>query len=129
MPITRTFTDIDLNFTRHPVTGDVAMRYDASAVKASVKNLVMTAFYERLFHSEIGTNIPGLLFDLAGPSLTVRLQKSIEDVINNYEPRVTLNSVDVQYQPDNYSVAVTIFFTIINTVAPLSVDLILERTR
>ena len=85
---TRTYTDIDLNFTRHPVTGDVALKYDASAIKAAVKHLVMTRFYERLFHSEIGTPVSDLLFELASPSLSIRLKKSIADVINNYEPRV-----------------------------------------
>jgi len=126
---TRTYTDIDLNFTRHPVTGDVALKYDASAIKAAVKHLVMTRFYERLFHSEIGTPVSDLLFELAGPSLSIRLKKSISDVINNYEPRVVLISVDVFYEDDSPSIQITIFFRIVNTEIPLSVDLILERTR
>jgi phage baseplate assembly protein W len=126
---TRTYTDIDMNFTRHPVTGDIALKYDASAIKAAVKHLVMTRFYERLFHSEIGTNVPDLLFELTGPSLSIRLKKSITDVINNYEPRVVLISVDVLYQNDSHEIQVTIFFRIVNTETPLSVDLILERTR
>jgi len=126
---TRTFSDLDLNFTAHPVTGDINIRYDADAIKASVKNLVLTQNYERPFHSEIGSPIKGLLFDLATPLLTITLQRTITDLINNHEPRVFLNEVVINVSPDNNSVYVSIYFTILNTLNPISLDLILERTR
>ena len=47
---TRLFKDLDLNFTRNPVTNDVTKIEDVDAVKRSVKNLVQTNFYERPFH-------------------------------------------------------------------------------
>jgi phage baseplate assembly protein W len=126
---TRTFSDLDLNFTAHPVTGDINIRYDADAIKASVKNLVLTQNYERPFHSEIGSPINGLLFDLATPLLTITLQRTITDLINNHEPRVFLNDVVINVSPDNNSVYVSIYFTILNTLNPITLDLILERTR
>jgi phage baseplate assembly protein W len=126
---TRTFSDLDLNFTAHPVTGDINIRYDADAIKASVKNLVLTQNYERPFHSEIGSPINGLLFDLATPLLTITLQRTITDLINNHEPRVFLNEVVINVSPDNNSVYVSIYFTILNTLNPITLDLILERTR
>ena len=126
---TRTFSDLDLNFTAHPVTGDINIRYDADAIKTSVKNLVLTQNYERPFHSEIGSPINGLLFDLATPLLTITLQRTITDLINNHEPRVFLNDVVINVSPDNNSVYVSIYFTILNTLNPITLDLILERTR
>ena len=39
---TRTFSDFDLNFTAHPVTGDIVLKTDESAIKQSVKNLLLT---------------------------------------------------------------------------------------
>lgn len=126
---TRIFTDLDFNFTRHPVTGDVSVKYDAAAVKAAVKNLVLTAHYERPFHSEIGSEVPRLMFELMGPAHAFKLKKSIEDVINNFEPRVDVLDVDVVYLPDGYSVNATIVFKIKNTEQVLSVDVPLERTR
>ena len=59
----RTYRDLDLNFTAHPVTKDIVMRYDDAAVKESIKNLVLTMNYERPFHSEIGTPVNSLLFE------------------------------------------------------------------
>ena len=126
---TRTFSDLDLNFTAHPVTGDINIRYDADAIKASVKNLVLTQNYERPFHSEIGSPMHSLLFDLATPLLTVTLQHVITDLITNHEPRVNLTMVQVDVSPDNNSVYVSIYFTILNTQSPITLDIILERTR
>lgn len=126
---TRTFSDFDLNFTKHPVTNDVAMKYDEEAVKQSVKNLVLTQNYERPFHSEIGSQIRGLLFEPAMPMATILLKKAIIDTIVNFEPRVRLIDVYVNFQPDSNSIEVTIEFVIINTVRPLTVSFILKRTR
>ena len=126
---TRIFSDLDLNFTANPITKDVSIRYDENAIKAAVKNLVLTQNYERPFHSEIGSPLYGLLFDLANPLVAVSIQRVITDLINNFEPRVNIISVDVRLSPDNNSVYVTIIFTILNTQRPISIDVVLERTR
>ena len=126
---TRTFSDLDLNFTKHPVTKDVVRKFDEEAIKAAVKNLVLTQNYERPFHSEIGSQIRGLLFEPATPMLGIMLKRAIADTIINFEPRVKLDDVLVTVSPDNNEVYVSIYFTIVNTVRPLQVDLILTRTR
>jgi phage baseplate assembly protein W len=126
---TRIFSDIDLNFTAHPVTGDVSMRYDENAIKTAVKNLVLTRNYERPFHSEIGSPLYGLLFDLSTPLLIVSLKRVITDLINNFEPRVNLIDVIADVSPDNNSVYITIIFSILNTQRPIQLDLVLDRTR
>ena len=126
---TRTFSDFDFNFTKHPATYDVAMKYDEEAIKASVRNLVLTQNYERPFHSEIGSQIRGLLFEPATPMLNVMLKRAITDTITNFEPRVKLEEVQVTISPDDHYVNVSIYFRIINTTRPVQVDLILTRTR
>ena len=45
----RIYKDISLSFSKHPVTGDIAKLSDADAVKRSVRNLINTNFYERVF--------------------------------------------------------------------------------
>jgi len=126
---TRTFSDFDFNFSKHPATQDVAMKYDEEAIKASVRNLVLTQNYERPFHSEIGSQIRGLLFEPAGPTLNLLLKRAIIDTITNFEPRVELIDVEVNTSPDEYTVFCKIYFRIINTTRPVEVDLILTRTR
>ena len=126
---TRTFSDLDFNFTAHPVTGDVVRRFDENSVKAALKNLILTSNYERPFHSEIGSPVKRLMFEPATPMLQVMLQRAIIDTVNNFEPRVELLNVDVVVDPDEYSVYVTIEFRIVNTTQPLTLELTLERTR
>jgi phage baseplate assembly protein W len=126
---TRLFSDIDLNFTAHPVTKDITRRYDENAIKASIKNLLLTRNYERPFHSEIGSPIRALMFELPGPMFDVMLQRAIVDVINNFEPRVEIIEVSVNDASDFNAVYITVEFKIVNTERPITLDLVLERTR
>jgi phage baseplate assembly protein W len=125
----RTFSDLDLNFTAHPVTGDVARLYDENAIKRSVRNLLQTNNYERPFHSEIGSQIRALLFEPASPVLNTMLKRVISDTITTFEPRVVVNSVTVSSNQDNNSLNVTLVFTIVNTVNPVTMNVVLQRTR
>lgn len=127
--ITRTFTDLDLNFIANPSTGDVSKKYDENAIKQSIKNLVMTNHYERPFHPEIGSSIRSLLFEPASPLLEAMLIRAIQQTIENFEPRVVLLNVGVTLNPDNNAAYVNITFRIINTILPITIDLILQRTR
>lgn len=126
---TRTYTDLDLNFIANPATGDISKKYDENAIKQSVKNLVMTRHYERPFHPEIGSQVMGLLFENDSPMLQATLQRAIIYTIENFEPRVKLINVQVNMNPDNNSVYVSITFKIVNTERPITVDFTLQRTR
>lgn len=126
---TRIFSDLDFNFTLNPVTHDVTRRYDEDAVKTALKNLILTGNFERPFHSEIGSPIRKLLFEPATPMLGAMLKRAIRDTINSFEPRVNITDIVVVTNPDNYSIDVSVEFTIVNTTAPITLDLTLQRTR
>ena len=126
---TRQFADLDLNFTPHPVTGDVGFKKDENAVKQAVKNLVLTQNFERPFHSEIGSSLRSLLFEPATPMTKEILRKTISDTITNFEPRVELIDVEIRYTLDDTAVDVRVIFKIVNTFTPIDVNLTLERTR
>ena len=128
MKISRTFSDIDLNFIPHPVTGDIVKRLDESAIKSSIRNLVLTSNYERPFHSEIGCQLRNLLFEPMSPITAQLIQDTIGQTIKNFEPRAILLSVVANYSPDNNSVYVTVNFMIVNTSTPQTVNITLERT-
>lgn len=126
---TRLFSDIDLNFTAHPVTKDIVRRFDENAIKASLKNLVLTANYERPFHSEIGSPVRALLFEAPSPLVTATLRKALLEMITAFEPRVELIDVLVNFRQDENDLLISIIFKIVNTERPLTVDVVLERTR
>lgn len=129
MAATKQFLDLDLNFTPHPVSRDITKRINESAIKASLKNLLMTGYYERPFHSEIGSPIRQLLFELATPVTRELIKRAIQDTVANFERRVSLTNVEVRFSDDGNSVDVVIEFKILNSMNVTTLELTLERTR
>jgi len=126
---TRTFVDIDLSFIKNPHTGDISIRRGENAIKGAVRNLIMTKHYERLFHSEVGSSVNGLLFENPSPGVAAILRQEVTDVIQNFEPRAEILSVDVDFSPDRHSVDISIVFRIINTIEPIRLEFTLKRVR
>ena len=127
--ITRIFSDLDLNFAPHPVTGDLVQRIDENAVKQALKNLLQIRHFEKPWHSEIGSPLRELLFENFTPVTERMAQRAIIDVISNFEPRVNIIDVNVIASPENNSLYINLVFKIINTERPITLDFILERTR
>lgn len=129
MTVPFVYSDLDFNFIPNPITGDVAIKYDADAVKASITSLVLTHNYERPFHSEIGSQVGNMLFELGSNLTTLSIQQSIIDVITTFEPRAQINFVTVDTDNDPHSITATINFTVVNTTQPVQMSLVLMRTR
>lgn len=126
----RTFKDLDLYFTRKLSTSDVNKVTDVLAIKRAVKNLVMLNHFEKPFHPELGSGVRGLLFENLTPLTGVILSQKIQEVIEDYEPRVTLTSVDVTPDYAGNAFNVNINFIINNFEREeQSLDILLERLR
>ena len=125
----RTFSDLDLNFTKHPITKDVARKTGNNAIIGALRNLVFTNFYERPFNPKFGSNIRAMLFEPLDPLTGTILQKEIKILIENYEPRVSLRDIQVVADFDRNSYQVTITFFTVNSTAPLRTVLFLNRLR
>lgn len=128
------FCDLDLDFIAHPTTGDVVKKKGVEAIRRSVRNLVLTNFYERKFRHYIGSNAQKILFDNINPLTATFLKNAIIETIVNFEPRVQLvdegnDGVLVQVAPDYNGYNVRISFVVINTGAPAVITLFLERIR
>ena len=125
----RTYKDLDLDFTRHPVSNDVVKIEDVNAVKRSVRNLVNTQFYERPFHPELGCGARDLLFENYSPMTGIFIKRKIEEVLTNYEPRAKLSSINVDEQEDRNGISVEVNFYVLNLPNPVSVTTTLQRIR
>jgi phage baseplate assembly protein W len=126
---TRTFRDLDLNFTIHPVRKDVDVHMDSYAVINSVKNLVLTNFYERPFRPNIGSNIRNLLFENASPLVANQIERAIQETVTNYEPRVNVKTVSAIPSSDENGYNVKMEFYIVNMTTPITIDFYLQRIR
>ena len=81
--ISRSFKDISLSFTPHPVTKDLTVIKDANAIKKAVRNLVQTIPRERFFNPNLGTDIRGRLFDFCDFGTASVIEQQIQTTIEN----------------------------------------------
>lgn len=125
----RSFRDLDLNFQIHPIRKDINIHKNEYAIINSVKNLVLTNFYERPFQPQLGSNVRKLLFENIDSIIAAQLEKAIEEVISNYEPRVKVSKVIAFPKPDENGYKMTLEFFIINSANPITINFFLERVR
>lgn len=123
------YSDLDLDFIAHPTTGDIVRKTGDDAIKRSVRNLILTNFYDRPFRPYIGSNTQKLLFELISPITANLLKDAIFEVINNYEPRVRISELVVDPDEDNNGYNVSIRYEILNRGEPALISLFLERIR
>ena len=142
---TRGWADLDLDFTMHPVTKDITRKLNVEAVKRSVRNLVQTNRYDKKFHPEVDGGVTRHLFGLATAATKHDIGQAIMTCLQNYEPRVIVDKVNVrgnddelghmqsdvrvQGNIDTNGFNVSIFFRIVNSPEPIEVSLFLERIR
>lgn len=126
----RAFKDISLSFTPHPVTKDLTILSNESAIARSVRNLVETIPTERFFNSTIGSDVRGSLFDNFDLGTSANIKAQITSTIRNYEPRVENLIVEVVPYLDSNYLDVTVIFDIVGQQFPTqTVNFILEATR
>ncbi len=127
--IAREFKDLDLNFTIHPVKKDINKNVGAIAVINSVKNLILTNYYEKPFHPEIGSNVRRLLFENLDTITATTIQQEIRRTIENFEPRVDIKTIQVMPDFDKNGFKVYMEFIVINQTSPITINFFLERIR
>ena len=142
---TRGWADLDLDFTKHPVTKDITRKLNVEAVKRSVRNLIQTNRYDKKFHPEVDGGVTRHLFGLATKATKNDITDAIATCLRNYEPRVIVDRINVFGNADEIShmqsdirvtgnidkngFNVSIFFRIINSPETIEVSLFLERIR
>jgi phage baseplate assembly protein W len=127
--ISRTYKDLDLLFNVHPIKKDINKHIEEIAVINSIKNLILTNHYERLFQPDIGSNVNKLLFENMDIITASALEREIEQTIKNFEPRANIYGVSVLPDYDNNKFSVDMEFLINNQTEPITVTFFLERVR
>ena len=121
--------DLDLSLTLHPIRKDIIPLKDDNAIKNSVKNLLISNFYERPFSRDVGANLRALLFEPADSITKIALKENIRRVIQKYEPRVALRDIEIKYQDDSNAYNITVIFKIKEFDTNESVEIVLRRLR
>ena len=133
MPIERVskgFKDVSMTFKVNPLNMDLNILKNENAIARSVRNLVLTRKGERFFDSDIGCGVSDLLFELMDDLTSIRIKNEITDVINQYEPRVNLISVNVSANYDSHSYDIIVRYKIVGINAdPQELSFALQSTR
>lgn len=126
----RLFKDINIAFTRHPISNDVSVKTDDASIKQALRNLILLNSGEKPFHPEIGGGIHDLLFEnFDEPGIEETMKYKIATLIAKFEPRVETEKIDMDFNHDNNSVTIGIYYTIINTLTPSNVKIFLKTVR
>ena len=126
---TRIYKDIDMDFTINPVSKDIARKYDVNAVKQALRNLFLYQRGEKKFDPNFGSGIRGLLFEPVDNVTASVIEKEIEVMIKNYEPRVRVDNVIVVASPDTHDYEIRVDFHVVGVKEPQVYTTMLERLR
>jgi len=134
------FSDVNVSFLPHPVTGKLPVLKNADAVKAAVRNLILTNFGERPYQPLYGGNITALLFENADdPLLADQIKRQIRSAIRNHEKRAKVTDIEVRSSGDRDQrsistidqnlLSITISFLVSNERFPVQLEVAIERAR
>ena len=106
------YKDLPLDFTPHPVTGDIRPVTDTAAIRRSIENLIKTKRGERPFRPDYGSNIHKYLFE-SGALSEDALNRDLYDTITRFETRVIVT--EIQSKISENGINVKINYVIRNT--------------
>ena len=95
-----------------------------------MQNLVLTLQGEKMFDPDLGCAVNRLLFENVDMFTADNLRREIESVIENYEPRVDIDTVTVEPDFEGNAMDVTIVYVIIGiNASPQQLSFVLLPTR
>jgi uncharacterized protein len=126
----QSFKDLNLGFRKHPVTDDLVVTKDQAAIKQAIVSLLLTDPGERLFQPELGSGLRSFLFEPLDSATAALINASVRDTLERYEPRIDIIDISTTPNSDENGYEVSLSFEVVGTeIAPLAVELFLERTR
>ena len=133
------YSDFVTSFNKTPIGNQLGKVSNEESVNQSLRNLIKTNYGERFFQPGLGSNIYASLFDPNTEILRNKLEFYIENTIKNNERRVNLIKVEVLTSEslingryanvDSNTVEIIITYSLINSVAPTVLTVILKRIR
>jgi phage baseplate assembly protein W len=120
--------DLDLNFLKNPITGDVNIKRSEEAVKQSVKVLLLTALYEKPFNNDLGADLNSFLFENYILGNNEKIVERIRLVLNAYEPSINIKNLYAEKDVRDNQVKIFLeYYYTGNNINTMS--LVLERSR
>lgn len=123
------WVDFDMAFKTHPKTKDIILKKSISSINQNIKNLLLLKKYSKAFYPNVYTRLHELLFENYTPLVEYDLKESIRNIIEAYEPRVTLNRIDVNFVESDYKLEINLSYRILSINIIVDYSFILKRER
>jgi len=125
----RLYSDLDLSLALNLNFRDIVPLVDIDAVKNSIKNLILSNFYDRPFQPALGSNVSALLFEPADNFTMSAMREEIKRVIKKFEPRADSVVVEILDNSDRNAYNINIGFRVIAIDQRVDITLYLKRIR
>ena len=124
------YTDIDLSFIKHPLTGDISALKDEIAIKRSISHLILTNIGDKPWNPESVTNLNELLFENVNIVILDAIRSRIQFIIETGEPRIKILDITITPNENDLNVIdVVIYFSIINLNREFTTKVNLQKVR
>jgi len=128
--VKRKYKDISMSFENNPLNDDLVSLSDTTAIARSLRNIVFTQPGEKFFNPDFGSRISESLFENVDEVSALAIEDEIKSSIINFEPRVNLSFVNVNPNPDDNEMNVTIEYEITGIhIPPQQLEFVLLPTR
>ena len=101
------FVDVQLDFD-NPVQRDIKTDVNEAAISNSLVNLFNTIPGQNLLNPEYGLNLMQYVFPPANDTTARLIAKTIMDNLSIFEPRVSVQSININVRPDEQTFVVTL---------------------
>ena len=124
------FKDLNITFKKHPVTNDVVVSKDASAIKQAIVNVLLTNKGERLMNPRYGSDIRRFLFEPLDYGTAFQIKGNIRDTLERFEPRINVLDIKCKLNFTDNGFDVELQYSVRGTDdPPIAVEFFLARTR
>jgi len=121
------YSDLHLDIS-NPVVRDFEADYNETAIKTSIITLFNTLPGQNLLNPDYGLNLMQFLFLPASNTVGRSIGERILKNITIYEPRVKVQNIDVQVNPDEQMYTITLSMLMPSLNKTVKIDGTLDKT-
>lgn len=108
------YTDLNIKLIRDVKTSDITMDVEIEAIKNSIRNILQCKKMERRMLPDFGTMLERLLFEPIDNDTSNQIGEIILNELTFWEPRISINNINIQPDEDNLLYNISISYTILS---------------
>lgn len=118
------YSDIDLSFKPNPNTKDLMIKRNIASIRQNIGLIFIDSGLP--FHPETDSQIGSELFELWDPLDKRHIIRKIEYQIENYEPRIKVHNILVDFDNVKQALSVKVDFEYLGETATVTFDVLVH---